>query len=90
MIALRYGTIPIVRKTGGLNDTITDISAGDGNGYVFTNYNAHEMLECVWRAIGLYEDKAAWKALCDKALRIDNGWNISAGSYIKLYKELLS
>ena len=90
MIALRYGTIPIVRKTGGLNDTITDISLPDGNGFVFTNYNAHEMLESVWRAVGLYEDKAAWNALRDKALKIDNGWNISAGSYIKLYKELLS
>ena len=90
MIALRYGTIPIVRKTGGLNDTITDISAGDGNGFVFDNYNAHEMLEAVWRAVGLYADKTAWNALRDKALKIDNGWNISAGSYIKLYKELLS
>ena len=90
MIALRYGTIPIVRRTGGLNDTITDISEGDGNGFVFTNYNAHEMLESVWRAVGLYSDAKAWKALRDKALKIDNGWNISAGSYIKLYKELLS
>ena len=90
MIALRYGTIPIVRKTGGLNDTITDISSGDGNGFVFDNYNAHEMLDAIWRAVGLYADKTAWNALRDKALKIDNGWNISAGSYIKLYKELLS
>ena len=90
MIALRYGTIPIVRKTGGLNDTITDISAPDGNGFVFDSYNAHEMLETIWRAIGLYNDKKAWNALRDNALQIDNGWNISAGSYIKLYKELLS
>ena len=90
MIALRYGTIPIVRKTGGLNDTITDISVEGGNGFVFDNYNAHEMLETVWRAIGLYSDKKAWCALRDNALKIDNGWNISAGEYIKLYKELLS
>ncbi len=90
MIALRYGTIPIVRKTGGLNDTITDISSLDGNGFVFDNYNAHEMLEAVWRAVGLYDDKDAWNSLKTKALKIDNGWNISAGSYIKLYKELIS
>ena len=90
MIALRYGTIPIVRKTGGLNDTITDISAENGNGFVFENYNAHEMLEAVWRAVGLYGDKKAWTALRDHALTIDNGWNVSAGQYIKLYKELLS
>ncbi|MBO5852636.1 MAG: glycogen synthase GlgA [Clostridia bacterium] len=90
MIALRYGTIPIVRKTGGLNDTITDISCEGGNGFVFDSYNAHEMLEAVWRAIGLYSDKKAWNALSYNALKIDNGWNISAGEYIKLYKELLS
>ena len=90
MIALRYGTIPIVRKTGGLNDTITDISLQNGNGFVFENYNAHEMLDAVWRAVGLYSDKKAWKALSDHALTIDNGWNVSAGEYIKLYKELLS
>ena len=90
MIALRYGTIPIVRKTGGLNDTITDVSLEGGNGFVFDNYNAHEMLEAVWRAVGLYSDKKAWNALRDNALAIDNGWNISAGKYIKLYKELLS
>ena len=90
MIALRYGTIPIVRKTGGLNDTITDVSGDGGNGFVFQNYNAHEMLDTVWRAVGLYSDKEAWQALRDNALSIDNGWNISAGRYIKLYKELLS
>ena len=91
MIALRYGTIPIVRKTGGLNDTIKDISEQNGNGFVFADYNAHRMLEAVWRAIGMYDnDKMAWKALVDNALAIDNGWNVSAGTYIKLYKELLS
>ena len=91
MIALRYGTIPIVRKTGGLNDTITDISLPEGNGFVFDDYNAHLMLETVWRAIGKYDnDKEGWKALRDNALAIDNGWNVSAGEYIKLYKELLS
>ena len=91
MIALRYGTIPIVRKTGGLNDTITDISLPDGNGFVFDDYNAHLMLETVWRAIGKYDnDKIGWNALRDKALASDNGWNVSAGEYIKLYKELLS
>lgn len=91
MISLRYGTIPIVRKTGGLNDTIRDVGEENGNGFVFADYNAHAMLESVWRAIGLYDnDKEGWKALVDNALSIDNGWNVSAGIYIKLYKELLS
>lgn len=89
MIALRYGTIPVVRKTGGLNDTITDISLEDGNGFVFNTYNAHDMLETIWRAIGMYDnDKEGWNALRNKALSIDNGWNVSASEYIKLYKML--
>lgn len=91
MIALRYGTIPIVRQTGGLNDTIKDVGGKDGNGFVFATYNAHDMLEAIWRAIGMYDnDKKGWKALSDKALSIDNGWNVSAGEYIKLYKDVLS
>jgi starch synthase len=91
MIALRYGTIPVVRKTGGLNDTITDISLEDGNGFVFNTYNAHDMLETIWRAIGMFDnDKEGWKALRENALAIDNGWNVSAGEYIKLYKTLIS
>mgnify|MGYP003300104135 CR=1 FL=1 len=91
MIALRYGTIPIVRRTGGLADTITDVCAPDGNGFVFNNYNAHEMLDAVWRAIGMYTvDKEGWNALSQKALAIDNSWNVSAGEYIKLYKEMVS
>ena len=90
MIALRYGTIPIVRKTGGLNDTITDVAETDGNGFVFDDYNAHLMLDTVWRAIGMYDnDKEGWKSLRGKALDIDNGWNVSAGEYIKLYKTLI-
>ena len=91
MIALRYGTIPIVRQTGGLNDTIKDVGGKDGNGFVFATYNAHDMLEAIWRAIGMYDnDKKGWKTLSDKALSIDNGWNVSAGEYIKLYKDVLS
>ena len=89
MIALRYGTIPIVRKTGGLADTIIDIENEKGNGFVFDNYNAHEMLETIWRAVGKYGDKAAWSKMVENALAIDNGWNVSAGEYIKLYKEVV-
>ena len=89
MIALRYGTIPIVRKTGGLADTIIDIENEKGNGFVFDNYNAHEMLETIWRAVGKYGDKSAWSKMVENALAIDNGWNVSAGEYIKLYKEVV-
>lgn len=89
MIALRYGTIPIVRQTGGLNDTITDSGDGEGNGFTFASYNAHDMENAVWRALAGYADKDGWNILVKRAMECDNSWNNSAGSYIKLYKEIL-
>lgn len=88
MVALRYGTIPIVRKTGGLNDTISDSGDGLGNGFTFQNYNAHDMLETVWRAVAGYNDSDGWTTLRRRAMECDNSWGASAGAYIKLYKEL--
>ncbi len=88
MVALRYGTIPIVRKTGGLNDTISDSGDGLGNGFTFQNYNAHDMLETVWRAVAGYNDSDGWATLRRRAMECDNSWGASAGAYIKLYKEL--
>ena len=90
MIALRYGTIPIVRKTGGLNDTISDSGDGLGNGFTFQNYNAHDMLETIWRAIAGYADRDGWATLRKRAMECDNSWGASAGAYIRLYKELIS
>ncbi len=89
MVALRYGTIPIVRETGGLNDTISDSGDGEGNGFTFKSYNAHDMLETVWRAIAGYSDKKGWKILRERAMKCDNSWGTSANAYIRLYKELL-
>lgn len=88
LVALRYGTIPIVRETGGLNDTITDSESGTGNGFTFANYNAHEMENTVWRAIGGYADKAGWSVLRERAMKCDNSWSASATAYINLYKEI--
>ena len=90
MVALRYGTIPIVRQTGGLNDTIIDSGDGEGNGFTFKTYNAHDMQEAVWRAIAGYSDKVGWKTLKERAMKCDNSWKASAGEYIKLYKEVLA
>ena len=89
MVALRYGTIPIVRETGGLNDTIDDSGDGEGNGFTFKSYNAHDMLNTVWRAITGYSDKNGWAVLRDRAMNCDNSWGTSAGAYIKLYKEII-
>ena len=89
MVALRYGTIPIVRKTGGLADTISDSGDGVGNGFVFDNYNAYEMLCAVKRAIQGYQNREGWRILVERALSEDNSWSRSAGEYIKLYKEVI-
>lgn len=88
MIALRYGTIPIVRQTGGLNDTISDSGDGKGNGFTFASYNAHDMKHAVERALEGYKDRDGWNILKKRAMDCDNSWNTSAGSYIGLYKEL--
>ena len=90
MIALRYGTIPIVRRTGGLNDTISDSGDGKGNGFTFESYNAHDMKDSVERAVKGYADREGWNILKKRAMECDNSWNTSAGSYIGLYKELCS
>ncbi len=89
MVSLRYGTIPIVRETGGLNDTISDSGDGIGNGFTFKLFNAHDMENAVWRAIAGFKDKAGWNILVDRAMQCDNSWAKSAGEYIKLYKDLL-
>lgn len=89
MVALRYGTIPIVRETGGLNDTIQDSGDGEGNGFTFKSYNAHDMLNTVWRAITGYADKKGWAVLRDRAMKCDNSWGTSANAYIRLYKEII-
>lgn len=89
MIALRYGSIPIVRETGGLRDSIKDSQDGEGNGFTFANYNAHEMLYTIRRAIEGYQDKEGWKILVKRAMECDNSWGKSANEYIKLYKQVI-
>ena len=88
MISLRYGTIPVVRATGGLNDSISDCGDGKGNGFRFETYNAHDMLDALERARRMYDDKRAWNSLTTRALNCDFSWNNSAELYIGLYTEL--
>ena len=88
MIALRYGTVPIVRMTGGLQDSISDCGDGKGNGFTFRSYNAHDMLDACLRAKAVYDNPADWKVLVKRALNCDFGWDRAADSYIGLYKEM--
>lgn len=90
LIALRYGTVPVVRETGGLKDTITayDEYTGEGNGFSFTNYNAHDMLYTVNRAISFYRDKEVWPKIVKTAMASDFSWQRSASEYSALYDRL--
>ncbi len=88
MIALRYGTIPIVRETGGLKDSIRDAGAPGGNGFTFKTYNAGDMMGAIYRAHAAYDDKARWEALVDTALRSDFSWSKSAGAYAQMYADV--
>ncbi len=89
MVALRYGSIPIVRETGGLRDSVRDSGDGEGNGFVFSSYNAHDMLHAIRRAVEGYQDKKGWPILVKRAMESDNSWGKSANEYIRMYKEVL-
>ncbi len=89
MVALRYGTVPIVRETGGLRDSITDSGDGVGNGFTFKTYNAHDMLGAIRRGLDAYANKEHWDELVIRALECDFSWGKSANEYIKMYKRLL-
>ncbi len=91
LIAMRYGSIPIVRETGGLKDTVQPYNEfnGEGNGFSFSNYNAHDMLHTIRRAYGFYRDKNVWNKLIDNAMKTDCSWNNSAKQYVNLYRNLL-
>jgi len=91
LIAMRYGALPIVRETGGLNDTVQsyDETSGLGNGFSFANYNAHEMLDAVERAVRLYSERDAWESIVRQAMERDYSWKQSAAQYMELYRGLL-
>lgn len=92
LMSLRYGTIPIVRETGGLKDTVEPYNefAGSGTGFTFTNYNAHEMLETVRNAERIYYDKKReWNKMIDRAMAVDYSWHVSAKKYQEMYDWLI-
>ena len=90
LIAMRYGTIPIVRETGGLFDTVPayNIETGEGNGFTFKSYNAHDMLDAVRRAEGLFFDKDHWTALQKRVMSYDSSWKRSVQEYWDIYRSI--
>ena len=88
MIAMRYGTIPIVRETGGLRDTVIPFDGDNGTGFTFYSYNAYDMLGAIDRAISAYNDKDNWAKLIKNAMSADFSWKKSAKEYVKIYEKL--
>jgi starch synthase len=92
LIAMKYGTIPIVRETGGLNDTVQSYNefTREGNGFSFSHFNAHDMLYTVRRALSFYKQKDIWEKIVKSAMTKDYSWAKSAFKYNQLYADLLS
>ena len=92
LMALRYGTLPIVRETGGLKDTVEPYNEyeGTGTGFSFVNYNAHEMLDTIRYAEKIYYDKKReWNKMVDRAMAADFSWEVSAKKYQEMYDWLI-
>ncbi len=92
LMALRYGTVPIVRETGGLKDTVEPYNefAGTGTGFSFRNYNAHEMLNTIRYAHGIYEHKKRdWNKIIERGMKADFSWENSAHKYSDMYDWLI-
>ena len=93
LIAMRYGTVPVVAATGGLKDTVPpyDPETGEGRGFTFQSYNGEDFLDAIQRAVKMYyEDRESFKALAKKDMETDFSWRVPAGEYLRLYRELLA
>jgi starch synthase len=85
MYSLRYGTVPIVRATGGLDDTVEDARASDGTGFKFRDYTPAALVNAVRRALEAYRNPALWRAIQQRGMQQDHSWDASAREYVKLY-----
>jgi starch synthase len=89
--SMKYGTIPVVRATGGLADTVTPVghAAEPGTGFVFTDYTPEAFLKAIYTAMEAYADQDQWRQIMDHAMTQDFSWKVSARKYLELYKSLL-
>jgi starch synthase len=92
MYSLRYGTVPIVRSTGGLKDSVVEFDPGllQGNGFLFREYETRDLLQAIDRALASYKKEPAWSKLLDNALNSDFSWEKSARNYFQLYLKILN
>jgi len=88
MYSLRYGTVPLVRATGGLYDTVRnyDAATGEGTGFTFDDYTPEAMLATLRWALAVYQQRDAWRRLQQAGMRQDHSWDSSARAYVKVYE----
>jgi starch synthase len=91
MYALKYGTVPLVRATGGLEDTITqyDPQTGEGNGFKFGPYDSKAFMSAIRQATLLFQNTRAWKQLITRGMKADFSWSRSAQTYLELYQTVV-
>ena len=88
LIAMHYASLPIVRATGGLEDTVTGYPLDNSNGFKFWNYNGWDMLNAIKCALYVYSDKYVFNAMRKSAMETDFSWKKSAIQYLNMYKEI--
>jgi starch synthase len=90
MIAMRYGSIPVVRETGGLWDTVPPLNVEtlEGRGFTFKGYNAHDMLGAIDRCIDFYYDKEKWNKHVKNLIRYNSSWKVPVQEYLRIYNEI--
>ena len=90
LYSLKYGTIPVVRATGGLDDTIDEQPNGKGNGFKFWGYSADAFLEAVQRALGTFRNKEQWTAMVRRGMAQDFSWDKPAAEYVRVYERVIT
>ena len=92
MYCLRYGTVPVVRRTGGLDDTVENWNPRSrrGTGFTFSHYSPAALIAALRRALELYRDRAAWQSLQQAGMREDHSWDVSAREYARVYEKAIA
>jgi starch synthase len=87
--SLRYGTVPVVRATGGLDDTIDELPLGGGNGFKFWGYNSSALMDALQRALGTFRNKEEWTGMMKRAMAEDFSWDAPAKEYVRVYERAI-